>query len=320
VSGTAYLVCDYCYRHCRLKDKEVGFCGVRERSRDVIFTHNYGGLVAIAVDPVEKKPLYHFLPGTNTLSIAMFGCNLTCSFCQNYAISQKAWDSSAQRTYYTAREVVDLAREKQCPSISFTYSEPLVWQDYMIEVATLAKQEGLKTIMVSNGTFSEEALHRINPCIDAFNIDIKGDDAFYHGYCGGSGRPVWKALEQIAQSKAHLEVTTMVMEGVHTIEMITSIANNLFSAGIQVWHLSRYFPRYQEQRHETSEQYLEAVVKEVRSSHIPYVYPGNSSLDQNTYCPQCKALLIRRAWAFHDSSIDQSHCRVCGHHIYGTWL
>ncbi len=320
MSRTEYLVCDYCYRHCRLKDGEVGFCGVRERSGDTLFTHNYGGLVATAVDPVEKKPLYHFLPGTKTLSVAMFGCNLTCSFCQNYAISQREWEAKAQRTYFTAREVVQLARDNRCPSISFTYSEPLVWQDFMIEVATLAKQEGLKTIMVTNGTFSEEALSKIIPCIDAFNIDIKGDEVFYRDYCGGSDQPVWKAIEKIAPSKSHLEITTMVMEGVHTSEMIASIGKQLHSLGVQVWHLSRYFPHYKEKRQETSEHYLEVAVKVARDAQIPFVYPGNSFMDQNTYCPQCKTSLVRRTWLFHDSKIDHSQCPECGCHIYGTWL
>ncbi|WP_320123458.1 AmmeMemoRadiSam system radical SAM enzyme [uncultured Sphaerochaeta sp.] len=319
MSTAAYLVCDFCYRHCRLKDGEIGFCGVRERSGDTIFTHNYGGLVSSAIDPVEKKPLYHFLPGTNTLSIAMFGCNLTCTFCQNYAISQRAWEAGAQRTYYTAREVVQLARDNRCPSISFTYSEPLVWQDYMVEVATFAKQEGLKTIMVTNGSFSEEALNRISPYIDAFNIDIKGDEAFYRDYCGGSSRPVWKAIEHIAPSKAHLEITTMVMEGVHTKQMISSIGRRLYSAGVQVWHLSRYFPRYKEQKRETSEHFLQEMVKVAKDSQIPFIYPGNSSLDQNTYCPHCKTSLVRRSWVFRESIIDHSHCPECGRHIYGTW-
>jgi pyruvate formate lyase activating enzyme len=152
-------------------------------------------LVSSAIDPVEKKPLYHFLPGTNTLSIAMFGCNLTCTFCQNYAISQRAWEEGAQRTYYTAREVVQLAVDNRCPSISFTYSEPLVWQDYMVEVATFAKREGLKTIMVTNGTFSEESLIRISPYIDAFNIDIKGDEAFYREADIRCGMPLNTSLQ-----------------------------------------------------------------------------------------------------------------------------
>ena len=319
MSTTEYLVCDFCYRHCRLKDGEIGFCGVRERSGDTIFTHNYGGLVSSAIDPVEKKPLYHFLSGTNTLSIAMFGCNLTCTFCQNYAISQRAWEVGAQRTYYTAREVVQLALDNRCPSISFTYSEPLVWQDYMVEVATFAKQEGLKTIMVTNGSFSEEALNRVSPYIDAFNIDIKGDESFYRDYCGGSSRPVWNAIEHIAPSRAHLEITTMVMEGVHAKQMVSSIGRHLYSAGVQVWHLSRYFPRYQEQKRETSEHYLKEVVQEAQESLVPFVYPGNSSLDQNTYCPGCKTSLVRRSWVFRESIIDHSNCPVCGRHIYGTW-
>ncbi|MGE4453739.1 MAG: AmmeMemoRadiSam system radical SAM enzyme [Sphaerochaeta sp.] len=314
---TDTITCDFCYRHCHLSDGQVGVCAVRERSGDVLFTHNYGSLVAIAVDPVEKKPLYHYLPGTNTFSIAMFGCNLRCTFCQNYTISQKEWEGSAKHTYMTAQQVVQQAQDHHCPSISFTYSEPLVWQDYMLEVAHRAKSEGLKTIMVSNGTFSEEALNRAMGVIDAFNIDIKGDEQFYRHYCGGSGVPVWQAIRQIAASNAHLEITTMVMEGVHTLAMIKEIGEKLSGMGVKVWHLSRYFPHYKEHRRATSEHFLEMAITTARTCKIPFIYPGNSSLEQNTYCPHCGELLISRSLIQINNSIKEGRCPSCGFPIYG---
>ncbi|MGH0051973.1 MAG: radical SAM protein, partial [Sphaerochaetaceae bacterium] len=178
---------------------------------------------------------------------------------------------------------------------------------------------GLKTIMVTNGTFSEEALVRIYRWIDAFNIDLKGDEDFYRKYCGGSSRPVWQSIEQITQEKVHLEVTTLVMEGVHTLEKLTAIGERLSSSGVQVWHLSRYFPHYKERRQATSEVYLEEAVKHARMLLLPFVYPGNSTLDQNTYCPYCKTRLVSRSGIGIDTRIIGGCCPKCGNPLYGHW-
>ncbi len=314
--------CDFCYRYCMIEEGGQGFCTVRENHGGTLVTNGYASVVAMGVDPVEKKPLYHFYPGTKTFSLALFGCNLRCTFCQNYQISQPEYKQLVQRRPLPAREAVELALKEGCPSISFTYSEPLVWQDYLMEVSLLAREAGLKTIMVTNGTFSKEALDRLEPIIDAFNIDVKGSDAFYRNYTGGRLKPVLDGIQRIAQGPSHLEVTTMVMEKVHTIEEICMIAAELKKRSVQVWHLSRYFPRYREHTPQTSEAYLQQVWEAVQDKGIPFVYRGNSDADQTTYCPHChRALAV--GWDKGDAhatkAFQNGHCTVCNTEIYGRF-
>ncbi len=314
------IQCDFCYHHCTLDEGQSGICSVRTREQGRIVTKAYGNLVALAVDPVEKKPLYHFLSGSKTLSLAMPGCNLACSFCQNYTISQSSYHQHQGGESVDAPLLVSLAFERNCPSISFTYSEPLVWQDYMLEVASLAKSKGLSTIMVTNGTFSREALERIFPLIDAYNIDLKGDESFYRRMCKGSAKPVLDAIEYLVGKKAHLEVTTMVMESEHDEDQIVALANQLAARGVQVWHMSRYFPRYLATDPATSESYLQQMIKAVSSLGIDYVYAGNSELKQSTLCPRCHAQVVsdrRHAPIHYDKTLKEGRCSACNQEIYG---
>lgn len=311
--------CDFCYHHCNLAEGQTGLCNIRENKEGNLITRNYGNLVAISVDPVEKKPLYHFHPNSKTYSVAMFGCNLSCRFCQNYAISQKEFENTAITKHTSAEQVVSEAKRLGCPTVSFTYSEPLVWQDYMIEVAKLAKTEGLGTIMVTNGSFSEEALERLLPLIDAYNIDLKGDEAFYQNMCGGAFEPVLHAIKTITNHSSHIEVTTMVMRQYHDEKMIEYLAEQLSQVGVLVWHLTRYFPRYKENSPETEESYLRKLVQIAKTYEIPYIYPGNSTMDQNTYCPTCQALLLERTWSSAKSRLHAGACPECNSPIYGNW-
>ena len=313
--------CDFCWRCCQIEEEQVGFCQMRKNEGGKLVTLYYGSLVGLSVDPVEKKPLYHFLPGTSTLSLAMFGCNLTCSFCQNYTISQSRYRSDSVRPPTKAGELVSLALRSGCPSISFTYSEPLVWQDYLIEVAIAAKEANLKTIMVSNGTFSTASLERLVPLIDAFNIDLKGDEFFYQRFCKGSAKPVVEALRYLCQKEVHLEVTTMVMQGEHTLEDVLAIGALLQEMGVHIWHLSRYFPNYKTHLEATKDSFLKEILQAVQETSIAHVYGGNSILNQNTYCPFCNKLLIRRDGRLSMSEISfvQGTCQVCGHKIYGCF-
>lgn len=316
------ISCDFCYHRCTLEEGQSGLCSVRMVRQGELVTQAYGQLVALAVDPVEKKPLYHFLPGSKTLSLAMYGCNLHCNFCQNYTISQPSFMQNPAAEPADGPALVSLAMERKCPSISFTYSEPLVWQDYMLEVASLAKAKGLATIMVTNGTFSEEALNRIFPLIDAYNIDLKGDEQFYRRVCKGSAKPVLDAIEYLVHRKAHVEVTTMVMESEHDTAHILTLANQLAVRGVQVWHLSRYFPRYLATEKATSETYMKQLLDAVSSSPIEYVYAGNSEQKQATCCPYCNSLLIsdRRYVPVHpEKALVGGRCSRCNRQIYGRW-
>ena len=249
--------CDFCFRRCCLSEGQKGYCGARQNIGGEIISVNYGQLVSLALDPVEKKPLYHFLPHTKTLSVSESGCNYSCLFCQNWEISQKIvkeeeTDPSSLAAYCLRYGV---------PSVSYTYSEPLVWQDYMIRSAEEAKKKGVKNIMVTNGSFSCEALERIVPLIDAFNIDLKGDDEFYETVCKASLQPVLDGIEYIVNHGRHIEVTTMLIEGMHDEKMVRMLGSLLRERGVKVWHLSRFFPRYRmKDRKETSEAFLSSML------------------------------------------------------------
>lgn len=318
------MTCDFCWRHCDLQEGQKGFCQIRQNRSGKIVSLHYGQLVSLAIDPIEKKPLYHFLPGSQSLSLAEAGCNYRCAFCQNYEISQPEFFT--QGTFCSPERVVQTAREYGVGSISYTYSEPTVWQDYMVDTATLAKERGIRNVMVTNGSFSEEARKRILPVIDAFNIDVKGDGSFYQEQCAGNLDAVLENIGEIVRQDKHLEVTTLLIEGIHTEAMVEDLGTRLRQLGVQVWHLSRFFPRYKmEDRRPTSEAFLEAMLKVAENSGIPYIYGGNSIHIDETRCPRCHAVLIHdhayegRQKEDAERSIDHGSCAFCGYPIYGVF-
>ncbi|HOW51029.1 MAG TPA: AmmeMemoRadiSam system radical SAM enzyme [bacterium] len=318
------LFCDFCEHRCALPPEGRGRCGIRENRDGTIVTVNYGELVSLAVDPVEKKPLYHFLPGTGTLSLALHGCNLSCSFCQNSTISQKEFFDRRKTEAVSPADIVAAARKHKCESVSFTYSEPTVWQDYMIDTARLVKAAGLRTVMVTNGWFTNEALDRILPLIDAFNIDLKGDNEFYRTQCGGTYAPVLRNIGRIAADPdTVLEVTTLIIEGIHSAADIVALGKELAERGVQVWHLSRYYPNYRMKRPPTAESFLFGIYERVRAETIlPYVYLGNSNSTEgnDTRCAACGLLLIsRKRFSILDEVIDAGHCPSCRRPVYGLF-
>lgn len=231
--------CDFCFRRCDIKEGKAGFCGQRTASKGHVSSLNENMLCAVSIDPVEKKPLYHFLPNSMTFSVAKTGCSFDCDFCQNWQIARE-W-KGVRQVCVLPEDAAAQALSAGCPSISFTYTEPLVWQDYMLETAGKAAAAGLRTIMVSNGAFSSCSAQRVIPEIDAFNIDLKGDEYFYRKYCHGEYGPVIDGIREIVRCGRHLEVTTMVIEDIHTKEMIASLGRVLADAGVRVWHLTRFF-------------------------------------------------------------------------------
>ena len=302
------MICDFCYRMCDIPEGGTGFCLSRFNDRGNLKDLCYAGLASMAVDPVEKKPLNHFLPGTRTLSIAMQGCNFTCDFCQNHEISQ----------HHVMRDAVDpavvagYAEACGCPSISYTYSEPMVWQDYMLSVADKAHESGLDCIMVTNGSFSGPSLKRVLSSIDAFNVDLKGDERFYSEICHASMTPVVSAIEKIGRNGLHLEVTTMLIEGIHDRMTIKRLGRILHSAGVQVWHLSRFFPSYMMcDRVATSEKFLCSMIDEARESGIPFIYPGNSMIETGNRCPSCGHVISKPQ--------KDGRCTNCKTKLYGRY-
>ena len=302
------MICDFCYRHCDISEGGYGYCQARTVRSGQLEDRNYGELAAAAIDPVEKKPLYHFLPGTRTLSVAMEGCSLSCAFCQNHEIAKGHHEGFP----FTAPEALsEYAITHSIPSLSFTYTEPIVWQDYAMEAALSAKEHGLRTIMVTNGTFSNEALDRLLPLIDAYNIDLKGADGFYRDICKGSIAPVLDGIERIAGYGSHLEVTTLVIEGLHDEDMIRTLGRALRERGVHVWHLTRFFPAYRmSSRKPTSEDFLMRMIEAAEESGIEFIYPGNSRMRSMMRCPSCGKEI---------AAPEDGGCPHCGTSIYGVW-
>lgn len=327
--------CDFCWRLCEIKEGRRGFCGVRENRNGSIRTVTYGKVLAAAADPIEKKPFYHVMPGKKTLSAALFGCNFTCSFCQNHDLSQKdsplfpaPWkDQGPDDT--SPQQLVSKMIECGLSIMSYTYSDPVVWQDYMLHTAELVKQADGINCMVTNGSFSPAASQRIIPVIDAFNIDVKGDEAFYSRWCSGSLKPVMETVEKICSAPGKiLEVTTLLIEGIHDIDDVYLLGRQLKDAGVQVWHLSRFFPHYRMEDHgPTSERFLRDALQAAQSCGISYVYAGNSGNQEyaKTRCPSCGNEIIgRRGYYVHVEQELMEHlllglCIHCGEKIYGLF-
>ncbi len=324
------IACDFCEHRCRLKEGQTGLCGVRRRKGNVIETVNYGHHVSLAIDPIEKKPLYHVLPGARTLSSALYGCNFTCTFCQNCSISQPELFRSLETRYISPEDLAAERRAGAYPVVAFTYSEPTVWQDYMVDAARIVKRDGGYNVMVTNGFFTEESLSRMAGVIDAFNIDLKGNEDFYHRLCGGHLEPIVRNIRDIASMKRNdrgapiLEVTTMILEGDHTMENVVELGRTLEDAGVQVWHLSAFYPAYKmRDRAPTRPEFLDAAYSRVREEiSIPHIYAYSRAHThyQQTFCHRCGTLCIdRQGFQLHANHLVDGRCPSCGAEMYGLF-
>ncbi len=240
--------CLVCNHYCILKDGQRGICGVRENKKGIMEALNYGLTVANGIDPIEKKPLNHFLQGTRTYSFAAVGCNMICPWCQNYAISQSPKPyKQVIGTKTSPKEHVRRAIYYQCPSISYTYSEPTIFIEYAYEVMVLAKKKNLKNIWVTNGYMSKEALKLILPYLDAANVDYKGNSDIYENYCSGNGKAILENMRIMKKANVHLEVTTLIIPRLNDkLEDLKDIASDLvkYLGEDTPWHISRFFPAY----------------------------------------------------------------------------
>lgn len=234
--------CQTCSHYCILKENQKGICAVRENKGGKLYSLNYKKCIALNIDPIEKKPLYHFLPGTQTLSIAASGCNFKCWSCQNWQISQgPSLFNRIEGENLSPEDAVKFALKNKLPSISYTYTEPTVFLEYALETMKLAK--GLKNIWVSNGFFSKETAKLVFPCLDAINIDLKSfNDDFYRKYCGGALKPVLENLKRINKEKIWLEITTLIIPGFNdSEEEIRKIAQFIKKLNPKIpWHISRF--------------------------------------------------------------------------------
>ncbi len=321
--------CGLCRFRCLIAVGRRGICGVRENRDGVLYSLVYGKAVAEQVDPIEKKPLFHFLPGSLSYSIATMGCNFRCRHCQNYSISQPPReDGRILGSRLLPEEIVARARAAGCRSISYTYTEPTIFFEYAYDTAVLAHRAGLKNVFVTNGYITEEALSFIHPYLDAANIDLKGfTDSFYREIVGGA------ELEEVLESiRFHqrlgiwLEITTLIIPGHNdSDEELAAIARFIADeVGRDTpWHVSRFYPTYRmTDRPGTPLATLRRARQIGIAEGLRYVYEGNVPGEggENTLCPGCNALLIRR-WGFSidEISMRDGKCPACGCDLAGVW-
>jgi pyruvate formate lyase activating enzyme len=241
--------CHVCSHRCVIRDGRRGICGVRENRKGTLYVLNDGKTIAAGIDPIEKKPLYHFLPGTLIYSFASAGCNFRCAWCQNFEIAQgpKPYEP-VEGVEVLPREHVERALENGCPAIAYTYSEPTIFLEYALATMKLAHAKGLKNVWVTNGFMTRETLEVILPYLDAANVDFKGpDDGMYEKYCGGSARPVMENLRYLVENGVHVEVTTLLVPGINDkadqIEEVARFIAEELGQDIP-WHISRFFPAW----------------------------------------------------------------------------
>ncbi|MGC9363545.1 MAG: AmmeMemoRadiSam system radical SAM enzyme [Fidelibacterota bacterium] len=321
--------CYLCAHRCVIHDGKKGICKVRENHGGTLFTRVYGHTIAQHTDPIEKKPLYHFYPGSKAYSIATPGCNFHCRFCQNWDISQIVNENILNfEQKASPEEVVLSAKQKQCKSIAYTYTEPTIFFEYSYDIARLANEKRIQNIYVSNGYMTSEMLEMISPYLDAINVDLKAfRDVTYRRLLGSRLQPVLDSLKKIKQLGIWLEVTSLIIPGINDEETeIREMANFVAEElGKDVpWHISRYFPAYEmEDVPPTPVETLFTVREIGRDAGLNYVYIGNLGYhdDMDTKCPQCGQLLIKRSYfGIVKNTIREHHCPNCGLEIAGVGM
>ena len=293
------LNCHVCNRHCVISNGKTGFCEMRQNDNGTMYSLNYASASSVAVDPIEKKPLFHFYPGSLSFSLGSIGCNFTCPYCQNWAISQAYLEEVGTRNILPDK-AIKLAHENHCKSISWTYNEPTMWFEYTYDSAKMAQKENLKTVYVTNGYMSEEALDFIAPYLDAANVDLKGmSNKFYHELCEARLEPVLENIQTMHEKGIHLEVTNLIIPGYNDSEEdLKALVKFVADVGVEIpLHFTRFLPHYKmNQVPPTPVETLEKAQKMAIDAGIKYVYIGNvpGSNGENTHCPECKKLLIKR--------------------------
>ncbi|NLO78295.1 MAG: AmmeMemoRadiSam system radical SAM enzyme [Methanomicrobiales archaeon] len=314
--------CDLCSHRCRIHDGNRGICGVRENIAGTLHPLTYGKVSAEAVDPIEKKPLNHFLPGTLSYSLGGIGCNFKCKHCQNWGISQISEFNGRLQTISPA-EGVRRAMQAGCKSIAWTYNEPTIWHEYTKDMGRLAHDQGLQTIYVTNGYITEEALRDIAPVLDAFRVDIKAfSDTFYRKVCSARLAPVLESTVVAKECGMHIETVTLLIPGMNDSpdEIKSLIRWVVEHLGTETpMHFTAFHPQYHmNNTAQTSATILERACAIAKEEGILYPYTGNvgHSDYQNTYCPSCGALLVeRRGMMGIPSGLDGTTCRACGEKI-----
>ncbi len=319
--------CFLCHHKCQIKESEFGICGVRENRKGTLYSNSYGRIIAAHVDPIEKKPLYHFLPGTVSFSIATAGCNFSCPFCQNWQISQSTkkgyMDNSSQ--FFLPEDIVSSAKKNGCRSISYTYTEPTVFFELAYDTAKLASKEGIKNNFVTNGYMTPEAIKTIEPYLDACNVDLKSfRDEFYKKVCKARLQPVLDSIRLMKELGIWVEITTLVIPGENdSEEELQGIVNFISEVDVDIpWHISRFHPDYKyTNTSPTPISTLKKAYELGKENGLNYIYIGNVvNESQDTHCPSCGKVIIKRGGFYiADSRLKDSSCPFCGDTVAGVF-
>ncbi len=318
--------CLLCPHHCKINESRRGICGVRENIDGVLYSLVYGKVVARGIEPIEKKPLFHFYPGSEAYSIATVGCNFRCKNCQNFEISQMPKEGKKLIVGEDAspQDIVTAAKQYGCRSIAYTYTEPTIFFEFAYDTARLAHKEGISNTFITNGHITEDAIRTLVPYLDAVNVDLKGlSDDLYLKNCGGHLKPVLDAIRLYKSLGVWVEVTTLVIPTLNDSEKdFRGIAEFIKSVGVDIpWHISQFYPSYKlthlPPTPVTSLREARGIGLEVG---LRYVYEGNvpGEGEENTYCYRCGELLIRRyGFQIQENRIRDSRCPSCGTRIDG---
>ena len=325
--GDDIVRCNLCSHRCRIADSRRGICGVRENRNGMLYSLVYGKVAARAVDPIEKKPFFHFLPGSWAYSIATVGCNFRCGNCQNFEISQMPKDRNLILGQdVSPEEIVVAAKRNNCESIAYTYTEPTIFFEYAYDVAKVASREGIKNVFVTNGYITEEALGEIEPYLDAANIDLKSfSEDFYRKNCGARLDPVLDTIRLHKKLGIWIEITTLIIPSLNdSDENLRKIAEFIKGVGEEIpWHISQFHPMYKLlDLPRTPIATLRRARKIGLEAGLRYVYEGNvpGEAGETTRCYRCgKPLIHRYDYQILENMVKNSECPHCGARIDGVF-
>lgn len=313
--------CELCPQNCLIAEGKTGFCGVKKNIKGKLYSLVYAKPCSVHLDPIEKKPLYHFYPGESALSIGTVGCNLGCLFCQNWEISKAKPDNFLIRTR-TPEDIVKEAKQNNVKILSYTYTEPTIFYEYMLDIAKLAKKEKIKNTIVSNGFINEEPLKKLCKYIDGANIDLKSfNPKFYKKICFGKLEPVLESLKILKKNNVWLEITNLIIpklnDNMKEIEEMCKWISKELGKEVPL-HFSRFFPCYKMQDREPTPLDTLKKAASIAKKYLNFVYIGNVPADDNTYCPKCNKVLIERRFFTANSYLKKGKCS-CGQKIPGVF-
>ncbi len=319
--------CDLCRHGCTIAPGQKGICGVRQNREGKLYSLNYSKAIAANIDPVEKKPLYHFLPSADIFSIGAAGCNFCCEFCQNWRTSQitKGKKGQVVGRKLPPEKVVQSALDYDCPGIAYTYTEPTIFFEYAKDTAKLAKKEGLKNIFVTNGYETRQTVDQMVGLIDAANIDLKAfNNDYYQQICGAQLKPVLDTIRYMYDQGIWIELTTLIVPGQNDDpKELTRLAKFIAEIDVDIpWHISRFTPQYKMSDTKiTPRDTLEQAAEAGREVGLNYIYVGNVVWDRyrDTVCPECGAKLIDRSHYRGQSNLEGNNCPQCGCEVAGVF-